>query len=123
MTSLTLPTSAPLTTTLPNNLLSSPLLPPHTCLAPLSGINEWRSTLVRLRQFESELFQKNGGRGSSAPSARRGLAGASAESRGLIRQRRTGEVVLEDAELRPVAEWGREEVGGAQGAAGSNKRI
>ena len=87
----------------------------------LSGINEWRSTLVRLRQFESELFPKSGGRGASAPSRPVGLVGAVNESRGLIRQRRMSEL-LEDAEMRPVAEW-RDEVAGPAGAVGSDKRI
>ena len=73
-------------------------------------INEWRSTLVRLRQFEAELFHLH--RDGTKPR----------ESRGLIRSRKTaawtavvsepsdahdGHQTADGAEMLPVAEWQR----------------
>ena len=95
-------------------------LNPAACLTPclplcalhsIGGfINEWRSTLVRLRQFEAELFRSH--RDGAKPR----------ESRGLIRSRKSaawtavadeasdvqgGHQTVDGAEMLPVTEWQR----------------
>lgn len=78
------------------------------------AINEWRSTLVRLRQFEAELFYKQNREGVPRESRRlvrsRPRGGASWTS--MVDQETDEDAEPanthdEGAELRPTAEWAR----------------